>query len=227
MDNEQEIEEFEDDVIQLRSSILTLLHMNFALLISQCKSCIEIQSKIDKIIGSDEKLQRDLMFLLNSLQTRISETVDSILPLMKKDDLPLLLEKRLKNNNNENYEIQDPEKKKSIEELKTYIKNILDKEKTETEKPEDELTEMIKEMIREDKKKIFENDEWFVDYNIFSCIGGDYMEIENDWKPIPNLEHYIVNKKLGQVKRIARTATYKKAPKYYIWRNEFDFCSWK
>ncbi len=128
-EEQEELEEYEDTIPELRNNIINLLHMNFELLISQCRSCIKLQGKIDKIIESDEKLQRDLVFLLNSLQTRISETIDIILPLMKKDDLPLLLEKRLKEK--EEYKITDPKKREAINELKGYIGEILDKEEKE------------------------------------------------------------------------------------------------
>ncbi len=144
-------EEIDNTIPELRGSIITLLQKNFELLIMQCNSSMEIQKKNDLAIQNNTKVERDLVFLQNMLQTQISETVKVILPLLKQDDL---LSKQLKDKITP-YVITDPGKRETINEIREYI-NEINTEDIANETPEQTEAreiEMFRNLIFETKKK--------------------------------------------------------------------------
>jgi len=73
----------EPSIKAIRVEILNLLESNFRLLNRQVISCELLQQEIDKAISAGRKPDKSVIFLLNSLQTKISDTMAVLLPLFK------------------------------------------------------------------------------------------------------------------------------------------------
>ena len=110
---------------QIRENMLDLLQEHFISLKSQCQMCITIQEKIQNQLLNNEKVDRDFMYMLTNMRGQIQETISVILPLLKENIKP---PQPMITDDKENYQITDPQKRKTINELREYIKTILAKD---------------------------------------------------------------------------------------------------
>ncbi len=113
-----------------RQNFIDMLNEYFYVLTTFTRSITIAQKRIEQQLEAGQKIDKDCVLMINSSCTQILETISVILPLMKQNDaFPLIEEQKINKEQIEgDYVIQDPEKRRTVEDLKSYIMEILVKE---------------------------------------------------------------------------------------------------
>ena len=116
-------------VNKIRGNVLEFLNENFLLLITQVQTCNDLLNMIKEKYMKDEKPDKLDILLLNSLQQRVQETIEVLLPLLRDRDsaLPLLPPARDKSYEEEkiDYSLEQFRKEMTSEEDKIKFDKLL------------------------------------------------------------------------------------------------------